>query len=232
MPEPQHLVVELSQESLSQRHLRIVMDNSGRLTLERRRKDRLGHASWRSVELPGPEHQEVVEILGATIVAQLNAWPSWFERPAPEYETTSHGKVHICEVSYRCFEGRMFRESVRMRVASVEAEQGESDRPGTFFHYCRLESASCDALGSHGWCNCDFEDLPSKYSDPLSHLAETVVSLSGIRHEKDHKATWYRAEVVPPSRFVACSCGASRSDGDYETVIRCRHCGNVTGPAQ
>ena len=230
MPELQYLVVELSQESLSRRQLRIVMGNSGRLTIEWRGEDRLGHASWRPTELPDHDSAAIADVLAAAIVAQSGAWPSWFKTPAPEYVTTAHGHVHVCEIRYRTFESRMFPEETHVRVAHVETEHG--DRPGTFFHYCRLESSSWDALSVKGWRECSFQDVPSKYSDPLSQLAETVVSLSGIRHEKDHKAKWYSANVIPPGRYVACSCGASRSDGDYETVVRCRHCANVIGPAQ
>lgn len=232
MPDNQYLVVELSMDSLSRRgpQFRIVMDGDSRSIIEWREEDRLGHASWRRTKLPDHEHEEVADFLAAMIVAQLRAWPSWFERAAPEYVTTERDKVRACTIRYRSDKRSLFGEEGQVRVAHVEAEH--HDRPGTFFHYCRLEVASCDALGVDGWSDCSFEDLPSKYSDPLHQLAETVVSLSGIRHKKDHKAKWYSAQVIPLSRYVECSRGASRSDGDYEQVIACRRCGHVIGPAQ
>jgi hypothetical protein len=232
MPEAQYLVVELSQHhrSLKAPQLRVVMESADRFTVEWRTLDALGHASWRRVELPDHESAAVAEVLAAAVVAQLGAWPSWFKTSAPEHVTPAHDKARLCEIKYHSFESRVFPRETHVRVAHVEIEHG--DRPGTFAHYCLLESASRDALGVDGWRDCEFESPASKYSDPLCQLAETVASLSGIRHEKDHKSKWYSAQVIPPSRYVSCSCGASRSDGDYEVVISCRHCGNVIGPAQ
>ncbi|MHC4179488.1 MAG: hypothetical protein ACYSWU_18405 [Planctomycetota bacterium] len=253
MENTNRLVVELLSNSLAHKRdgfladFRIVMSwwksehgEHGRVDIDWRHDDRLGHDSWRQIELDDWD-EDTCRLLAMVIVEASGAWPDTFPSKRPEYKRPARlehygendASIKLCLVECWSAQRSLIDEkSAVLRIAHRE-QRDRYEKAGLLRHYSTIEVKCEDQLGEAIWETRPFWSPTDRFDDPRSQLLENAVTLLDLRFgAPDHRREMYRVNVVAPTKYVPCKCARANADADYEVVVACRHCGNVIGPAQ
>ncbi len=187
--------------------------------------DELGHESWTKVD--GEQHP-MAGTLALALLDALGARPPDFDGPVTEIQP---GRSETAK--WLVIQGRSLRygypeeHTVRLSVAELPGLEPERTIVRTVIEEPYTDAAGVAGWKRYSWPGCGHGEDPHIAAEDV--LAHTLAVEYQLTEDNDIAPG---SGLVAPCRYVSCSCGASRSDEDYETIICCRHCEGRIGPAQ
>ena len=187
--------------------------------------DELGHESWTKVD--GEKHL-MAGVLALALLDALGARPPDFDGPVTEIEPGRSETAKWVVIQGQTLRyGYPEKHMVRLSVAELPGLDPERSIVRTVLEDPYIDAAGVVGWKCYSWPGCGHEREPHVAAeDVLAHVLAIHYRLT----EDDDIAPG--SGLVAPTRYVSCSCGASRSDQDYELLVCCRHCEARIGPAQ
>jgi hypothetical protein len=196
-------------------------------------RDALGHDSWRALN---SERHPMAQAMALALLDCIGARPRAIEAPVTEVVTGSNAKAswavfHAFSLEYQS------AFAFRLSIALLDG-LNDDKIVRTILEVPYKDAEGRESWSRHAWLH---SSPPKRSSAAESVLGAALIQTLKIapqpawnagRFEMDQPTLASKSGLIPPSRYVPCSCGKSRADDDYELKVLCRHCGGVIGPAQ